>query len=45
MCYSFVVTGGIHCGTGGVPVGSLGLFTRFTAIIKSLIRVIGGFGA
>jgi hypothetical protein len=39
------VTGGIQCVTGGVPVGSLGLFTQFTAIFKSLIRVIGSFGA
>jgi hypothetical protein len=37
---SDVVTGGVHCVTGGVPVGSLGLSKRFRAIIKSLIGVI-----
>jgi hypothetical protein len=30
---SDVVTGGIHCVTGGVPVGSLGLFMRFIGIL------------
>ena len=43
MCYSAVVSGGIHCVTGRVPVGSLGLSKRFRAIIKSLIGVIGRF--
>jgi hypothetical protein len=45
MCCPVVVTGGIHCVTGEVPVGSLSLFMRFTAAIKSLIGVIGSFGA
>jgi hypothetical protein len=45
MCCSRVVTGGIPCVTGGVPVGSLGLSKRFTVTIKSLIGVIGSFGA
>jgi hypothetical protein len=43
MCCSALVTGGVHCVTGGVPIGSLGLFTRYAAIIKSLIGVIGRF--
>jgi hypothetical protein len=43
MYCSVVVTGRVHCVTGGVPVGSLGLFMRFTAIFKSLIGVIGRF--
>jgi hypothetical protein len=43
MCCSFVVTGGIHCVTGGGPVGSLGLSMRFRAIFKSLTEVIGSF--
>ena len=43
MCFSAVVSGGIHCVTGRVPVGSLGLSKRFRAIIKSLIGVIGRF--
>jgi hypothetical protein len=45
MCGSLLVTGGIHCLTGGIRVGFWGLDKRFTAIIKSLIGVIGGFGA
>ena len=40
-----VVTGVIHCLTGGVQVSFLSLSKRFTAIIKGLIRVISGFGA
>jgi hypothetical protein len=32
-CCSFAVTGGIHCVTGGVPVGSLGLFMRFIGVL------------
>ena len=31
--------------TGGVPIGSLDLSKQFTAVIKDLTRVIGGFGA
>jgi hypothetical protein len=42
---SDVVTGSIHCLTGRVRVSFLGLSKRFRAIIKGLIRVIGGFGA
>jgi len=45
MCRSFVVTGGIHCVTGGVPVGSLGLFMRFIGALWVLIGMIGSFGA
>jgi hypothetical protein len=45
MCRSAVMTGSIHCLTGGLRVSFLGLSKRFTAIIKGLIRVIGGFGA
>ena len=33
MCCSFVVTGGIHCVTVGVPVSSLGLFMRFIGVL------------
>jgi hypothetical protein len=33
MCYSFMVTGSIHCVTGRVPVGSLGLFMRFIGVL------------
>jgi hypothetical protein len=33
ICCSVVVTGGIHCVTGGVPVGSLGLFMRFIGVL------------
>ena len=43
LCCSFVVTCRVHCVTGEVPVGSLGLSKRFRAIIKSLIGVIGRF--
>jgi hypothetical protein len=32
-CCSFAVTGGIHCVTGGVPVGSLGLFMHFIGVL------------
>jgi hypothetical protein len=39
------VTGSIHCLTGRVRVSFLGLSKRFRAIIKSLIGVIGSFGA
>jgi hypothetical protein len=42
---SDVVTGGIHCVTGWVPVGSLGLFMRFIRVLRALIGVIGHFGA
>jgi hypothetical protein len=45
VCCPVVVTGGIHCVTGGVPVGFWGLSKRFTAAIKNLIGVIGSFGA
>jgi hypothetical protein len=45
MCSSFVVTGGIRCMTGGIPVGLMSLSKRFTGIIKGLIGVIGRFGA
>jgi hypothetical protein len=45
MCCSAVVTGGIHYVTGPPPVSFLGLSKRFTAAIKGLIGVIGGFGA
>jgi len=45
MCCSLLVTGGIHCATGGEPVSFLGLSKRFTAIIKSPIGVTGSFGA
>ena len=45
MCRSAVMTGSIHYLTGGVRVSFLGLSKRFRAIIKSLIGVIGGFGA
>jgi hypothetical protein len=44
MCCSAVVTGRVRRLTGGLPVGSLGLFMRFTAAIKSLIGVIGCLG-
>jgi hypothetical protein len=44
-CCSAVVTGSIHCLTGGVRVSFLGLSMRFTAIINTLIGVIGSFGA
>jgi hypothetical protein len=40
MCCSVVVTGSARLVTGGMPVGSLGLFMQFTVIIKSLIGVI-----
>ena len=33
MCYSAVVSGGIHCVTGRVPVGSLGLSMRFIGVL------------
>jgi hypothetical protein len=42
---SDVVIGGIHCVTGRVPVGSLGLFMRFIGVLLALIGVIGHFGA
>ena len=46
MCQtSDVVTSGIHCVTGRVPVGSLGLFMRFIGVLLALIGVIGHFGA
>jgi hypothetical protein len=45
MCGSLLVTGGIHCVTGRVPVGSLGLFMRFIGVLLALIGVIGHFGA
>jgi hypothetical protein len=45
MCRSAVMTGSIHCLTGGVPVGSLGLFMRVTAAIKGLTGMISSFGA
>jgi len=45
MCYSFVVTGGIHCVTGGVRVNFLGLSKRLSAAIKGLIGVIDRFGS
>jgi hypothetical protein len=43
MCCSAVVTGSIHCVTGGVQVGSLSLFMRFIGIHRALIVVIGRF--
>jgi hypothetical protein len=39
------MTGYVRRLTGGWRVGFWGLDKRFTAIIKGLIRVIGGFGA
>jgi hypothetical protein len=39
------VTGGIHCVTGEVPVGSLGLFMRFIGVLLALIGVIDRFEA
>ena len=45
MCCPVVVTGGVHCVTGAVPVSFLGLSKRFRANINSLIGVIGSFGA
>jgi hypothetical protein len=30
---SDVVIGGVHCVTGGVPVGFLGLFMRFIGVL------------
>jgi hypothetical protein len=33
MCCSLDVTGGIHCVTGGVPVGTLGLFMQFIGVL------------
>ena len=42
---SRVVTGNVRLVTGGVRVSFLGLSKRFTAITKSLIGVIGSFGA
>jgi hypothetical protein len=42
---SAVVTGYVRRLIGGVRVSFWGLDKRFTAIIKGLIRVIGGFGA
>ena len=45
MCCSFVATGGIHCVTGRVPVGSWGLLMRFISVLWTLIGVIGHFGA
>jgi hypothetical protein len=44
MRCSIVVTGGVHCVTGGVQVSFLGLSKRFRAVIKSLIGVIGSVG-
>jgi len=32
-CCLFVVTGGLHYVTGGVPVSSLGLFMRFIGVL------------
>jgi hypothetical protein len=43
MCCPVVVIDGIHCVTGGVPVGSLGLFMRFIDTLSALIGVIGHF--
>jgi hypothetical protein len=45
MIGSTVVTGGIHCVTGDVPVGSLGLFMWFIGVLLALTGVIGHFGA
>jgi len=42
---SAAVTGGIHCVTGEARVGSWGLDKRFTAAIRNLTGLIGGFGA
>jgi hypothetical protein len=36
-----VVTGGIHCVTGEVPVSFLSLSKQFTAAIKDLTGVTG----
>jgi hypothetical protein len=45
LCCSVVVTGSLRLVTGGVPVGSLGLFMRFIGVLLALIGVIGHFGA
>jgi hypothetical protein len=38
-----VVTGGIRCVTGGVPVGFWSVSKRFIAILTGLTGVIGRF--
>ena len=43
MCSSAVVTGGIHCVTGGVPVSFWSVSKRFIAILTGLTGVIGRF--
>jgi hypothetical protein len=43
MCRSAVVTGGIHCVTGGVPASFWSVSKRFIAILTGLIGVIGRF--
>ena len=43
MCRSAVVTGGIHCVTGGVPVGFWSVSKRFIVILTDLTGVIGRF--
>jgi hypothetical protein len=43
MCRSAVVTGGIHCVTGGVPVSFWSVSKRFIAILTDLTGVIGRF--
>jgi len=43
MCRSAVVTGGIHCVTGGVPVSFWSVSKRFIVILMDLTGVIGRF--
>jgi hypothetical protein len=43
MCRSAVVTGGIHCVTGGVPVSFWSVSKRFIVILTDLTGVIGRF--
>jgi hypothetical protein len=38
-----VVTGGIHCVTGGVPVSFWSVSNRFIVILTGLTGVIGRF--
>jgi hypothetical protein len=43
MCRSAVVTDGIHCVTGGVPVSFWSVSKRFIVILTDLTGVIGRF--
>ena len=43
MCRSAVVTGGIHCVTGGVPVSFWSVSKRFIVILTDLTGVFGRF--